>query len=133
MLKGGEWKCETEGQGQNGLSSCKKRSDERGSEGRVSRAFPERKRDLVDCETAITYQPNSAVGTLNIIHFISNRFFQCFSFIIGRVHQNSPPMHFRRANTDSGGPKRIQDGLYETVNEFKANTKPSMHFRRANT
>ena len=25
MLKGEDWKCEAEGQGQNGLSSCKKR------------------------------------------------------------------------------------------------------------
>ena len=41
-----------------------------------------------------------------INHSISNRFFQCFSYIIDRVHQNSPSMHFRRANTDSGGPIR---------------------------
>ena len=46
---------------------------------------------------------------VDICHYISNRFFQCFSFIIYRVHQNSPPMHFRRANTDSGGPIRIQE------------------------
>ena len=50
---------------------------------------------------------------------ISNSFFQCFSFIIDRVHQNSPALHFMRANTDSGGPIRIQDGQYG--------------FRRANT
>ena len=40
---------------------------------------------------------------------ISNRFFQCFSYIIDRVHQNSPSMHFRRPNTDSGGLIRIQE------------------------
>ena len=45
-------------------------------------------------------------------HSISNRFFQCFSYIIDRVHQNSPTMYFRRANTDSGGPIRIQEGQY---------------------
>ena len=52
-------------------------------------------------------------------HYISNRFFQFFSYIIDRVHQNCPTMHFRMSNTDSGGPIRIQEGQYG--------------FRRANT
>ena len=77
----------------------------------------------------------------NIGHSISNRFFQCFSYIIDRVHQNSPSMHFKRANTDSGGPIRIQEGQFgfrrvntePSVHFRKANTEPSVHFRRANT
>ena len=52
-------------------------------------------------------------------HSISNRFFQRFSYILDRVHHNSPSMHFRRVNTDSGGPIGIQEGQYG--------------FRRANT
>ena len=76
-----------------------------------------------------------------MLHSISIRFFQCFSYIIDRVHQNSPYMHFRWANTDSGGPIRIQEGQYgvrrantELSMHFrKANTEPSMYFRRANT
>ena len=47
---------------------------------------------------------------------------------------------FRRANIDSGGPIRIQEGQYEFSRantepsfEFRnANSKPSIHFRRAN-
>ena len=87
-------------------------------------------------------------------HSISNRFFQCFSYIIDTVHQNSPSMHFRRpiqiqegqygfrkANTDSGGPIRIQEGHHgfrrantePSVHFRKANMEQSMHFRRANT
>ena len=54
-----------------------------------------------------------------IMHSISNMFFQCVSYILERVHQNSPSMHFRRVNTDSGGSIRIQEGQYG--------------FRRANT
>ena len=54
------------------------------------------------------FEPKS----LHIIHSISNRFFQCFSDIIDRVHQNSPFMHFRSANTDSGGLIGIQEGQY---------------------
>ena len=53
---------------------------------------------------------NCDLDSREIGHSISNRFFQCFSYIIDRVHQNSPSMHFRRANTDSGGPIRIQEG-----------------------
>ena len=30
---------------------------------------------------------------VSMLHSISNRFFQCFSYIIDRVHQNSPSMH----------------------------------------
>ena len=45
-------------------------------------------------------------------------FFQCFSYIIDRLHQNSPSMHFRRANMDSGGPIRIKEGQYGTVYAF---------------
>ena len=52
-------------------------------------------------------------------HSISNNFFSAFFYIIGRVHQNSPYLHFRRANTNSGGPIRIQEGQYK--------------FRKANT
>ena len=74
-------------------------------------------------------------------HSISNRFFQCFSYMIDRVHQNSSSMHFRWANTFSGGPIWIQEGLYRfrrantepSVHFRKANTEPSVHFRRANT
>ena len=58
-----------------------------------------------------------------------------------RVHQNSSSMHFRRANMDSGGPIRIQEGQYgfrranmePSVHFRKANTEPSVYFRRANT
>ena len=39
-------------------------------------------------------------------------------------------MHFRRANTDSGGPLQIHEGQYGFR---RANTEPSMHFRKANT
>ena len=63
-------------------------------------------------------------------HSISNRFFQCFSYIMDRVHQNSPSMHFRRTNTDSGGLIRIQEDQYGFR---RANTEPSMDFRKANT
>ena len=35
-----------------------------------------------------------------------------------RVHQNSPSMHFRRVNTDSRGPIRIQEGQYGTACVF---------------
>ena len=81
-------------------------------------------------------------------HLISNQFVQCFSYIIDRVHHNSPSIHFRRANTDLGGPIRIQEGQYgfrradtDSVGPIrnclwileKANTKLSMHFRTANT
>ena len=45
----------------------------------------------------------------NIVHSTSNSFFQFFSYIIDMVHQNSMSVHFRRANTDSGGPIRIQE------------------------
>ena len=38
--------------------------------------------------------------------------FQCFSYIIDRVHKNSLSMHFRRANTDSGRLIQIQEGQY---------------------
>ena len=55
-------------------------------------------------------------------------FFKAFLQIRDRVHQNSPSMHFRRANTDSGGPIRIQ----ESQNGFNgANTEPSLGFRKA--
>ena len=61
--------------------------------------------------------------------------------MIDRVHQNSQAMHFRRANTDSGGLIQFQEGQYgftrantELSMDFrKANTEPSMHFRRTNT
>ena len=56
--------------------------------------------------------------------------FQCFSYILDRVYQNSPSMHFRRANRDSGAPIRIQEGQYGFS---RANTEPSVHFRKANT
>ena len=59
-------------------------------------------------------------------------------------------MHFRRANTDSGGPIRIQEGQYglrranidsggpiriqEGQYGFsRANTEPSLEFRKANS
>ena len=47
--------------------------------------------------------------TVGMFHSISNMFFQWFSDIIDRVPQNSPSMHFRRGNTKSGGPIRIQE------------------------
>ena len=83
-----------------------------------------------------------AFPKLDVIgHSISNRFFQCFSYIIDRVHQNSSSMHFRRPNTDLGGLIRIQEGQYRfrranmepSVHFRKANTEQSVHFRRANT
>ena len=48
---------------------------------------------------------------------------------------------YRRANIDSGGPIRIQEGQYgfsrantePSMNFSKANVEPSMHFRSANT
>ena len=82
-------------------------------------------------------------SSLKLWHSISNRFCQCFSYIIYRVHYNSPSMHFRRAitdsggpikfrraNTDSGGPIRIQEGQYGVS---RVNTEPSLDFRKANT
>ena len=67
-------------------------------------------------------------------HSISNRFFQCFSYIIDRLHQNSPSMPSR-------GPIWIQEGQYGfrrantelSVHFKKAYTELSRHFRRANT
>ena len=88
------------------------------------------------------------IRNVRIIHSISKRFCQCFSYIIDRVQQNSPSMHFRRANMDSGGPIPSQKGQYgfrranmDSVRPIrnrlwifrKANTKPSIFFRRANT
>ena len=92
----------------------------------------------VDCLPllSLSYLPADRENT-----FYSKQVFQCFSYIVDRSHQNSPSMHFRRANTDSGGPIRIQESQYGlrrantelSVHFRKANTKPSVHFRRANT
>ena len=60
---------------------------------------------------------------LLIIHSISNRFFQCFSYIIDRVHQNSSSMHFRGPNTDLGGLIRIQEGQYGNLLEIECKSE----------
>ena len=73
--------------------------------------------------------------------FYFKQVFSVLSLIIDRVHRNSPSMHFRRANTNSGGPIRIEEGQYgfrrantePSVHFRKAYTEPSRHFRRANT
>ena len=84
----------------------------------------------------------------SVLCFVFPVFFCAFYYIIDRVNQNSLSIYFRRANTDSGranmdsgGPIRLQEGQYgfsrantEPSMDFsKANTKPFMHFRRANT
>ena len=75
------------------------------------------------------------------MHFISNRKFCCFSFIIARVPQNSPTVEFwqekiegnlRRANTEPSVDFR-RANTEPAVDFKKANTEPSVRFRRANT
>ena len=74
-------------------------------------------------------------------HYISNRNFCCFSYIIAMVHRNSLTVEFwqekiegnlRRANTEpSVDLRRANTEL--SVDFRKANTESSVHFRRANT
>ena len=79
--------------------------------------------------------------TLQKLHYISNRNFCCFSYIIAMVHQNSPTVEFwqekiegnlRRANTEPSVDFR-RANTEPSVDFRKANTEPSVHFRRANT
>ena len=69
-----------------------------------------KKNIMIVIEEQLVAKPQAALSEFtDKMHSISYRGFQSFSYIIDRVHHNSPSMHIRRANTDSGGP--IQNRL----------------------
>ena len=103
----------------------------------IEKFWEKKSRNLPKIEKKLKKFHRKAPEFWRIFNLFQIGFFQCFSYIIDRVHQNSPSMHFRRANTDSGGPIRNQEGQYRfrraNTDFRKVNTEPSMRFRRANT